>query len=112
MSPNTFYAFLQMVVIGIRNAEVIKSAKKLQEGLATLERSFDFFYKKYEEMGRRVNQAADAFRVGDGHIGRFKRNLDETLQLEGFQEESTAQLPEVPQGQAAVELNEKQASLI
>lgn len=112
VSPNTFYAFLQMVVIGIRNAEVIKSAKKLQEGLATLERSFGLFYKKYEEIGRRVNQAAEAYRVGDGHIGRFKRNLDETLQLEGLQEESTGELPEAPQGQTAVELNEKQASLI
>ena len=112
VSPNTFYAFLQMVVIGIRNAEVVKGAKKLQEGLATLESSFDLFYKKYEEMGRRVNQAAEAFRVGDNHIGRFKRRVEETLQLEGFQDETLDLLPETQQDQDALELNEKQANLI
>ena len=112
VSPNTFYAFLQMVVIGVRNAEVIKSAKKLQEGLATLEKSFDLFYKKYEEIGRRVKDAAKAYEVGDGHIGRFKSKVDETLQLEGFQEESTGILPETPQDQNGIEANERQASLI
>ena len=112
VSPNTFYAFLQMVVIGIRNVEVIKSAKKLQEGLAALERSFELFYKKYEEIGRRVNQAAEAYRVGDTHIERFKRNLYETLQLEGFQEETVDGLSDAPQEPVAVQPNEHQASLI
>ena len=101
-----------MVIIGIRSAEVTKSAKKLQEGLVTLERSFDLFYKKHEDIGRRVNQAAEAYRVGDEHIVRFKRKLDETLQLEGFQDESMGVLPEDPQDQTEAELNEKQASLI
>jgi DNA recombination protein RmuC len=93
VSPNTLYAFLQMVVIGIRNIEVINSAKRLQEGLASLERSFDLFYKKYEEMGKRVSQAAEAYRVADNHIGRYKRHLDDTLQLEGFQDTGTREVP-------------------
>ena len=112
VSPNTFYAYLQMIVIGIRNAEVVKGARRLQEGLAALERSFELFYKKYEEMGQRVNQAAEAYRVGDGHIDRFKRNLDETITLEGFREESTGELLESPLDQPAVTLNDKQANLI
>ena len=93
VSPNTFYAFLQIVVLGIRNIEIIKSARKLQESLASLQRSFDLFYKRYEDMGKGIERAAEAYRVGNGHIERYKRRLDETLQLEGFQEE-TKQLPE------------------
>ena len=94
VSPNTFYAFLQMVVIGIRSVEVIKSANKLQEGLSSLRRSFDLFYKKYEAIGKGIESVTEAYRVGDGHIQRYKRRVDATLQLEGFQEEGMAQLPE------------------
>ena len=94
VSPLTFYAFLQMIILGIRNVEVARSAKKIQEGLSGLQRSFDLFYKKYEEMGKRIDQAAEAHRVGDGHIDRYKRDLDSTIQLEGYQEDTMPRLPE------------------
>ena len=94
VSPNTFYAFLQVVVLTIRNVEVFNNARKLQQGLAELQKSFDFFYSKYEEIGRRVTQTSEAYRVGDGHIERFKRRLDSTLQLEGLEEVSVPQLPD------------------
>ena len=94
VSPNTFYAFLQMVMLGIRNAEVVRSAKKVQEGLASLEKSFGFFYKKYEDMGKHIDHASEAYRVGDGHVKRYKRRVEETLQLEALQESSIAELPE------------------
>ena len=64
--------------------------KKIQEKLSALERSFDLFYRKYEDMGKGIERAAEAYRVGSGHIDRYKRHLDETLQLEGFQEEVEA----------------------
>ena len=86
MSPNTFYAFLQVIVIGIRNLEIIKGVKKLQEGLTDLNKSFEYFYRKYEEIGKHIKKAEDAFRVGDGHIDRYKRKLDSTLKLEEFHE--------------------------
>ena len=94
VSPNTFYAFLQVVVLTIRNVEVFNNARKLQQGLAELQKSFDFFYSKHEEIGRRVTQTSEAYRVGDGHIERFKRRLDSTLQLEGLEEGTVPQLPE------------------
>jgi len=86
VSPNTFYAFLQIIIHGIRNMEIITSARKLQEGLKTIERSFDFFYKKYESIGTNIENASEAYRIGNDHIQRFKRRLDSTLQLEQLQE--------------------------
>jgi len=84
VSPNTFYAFLQLVVVGSRNLEIIKSVKKIQNGLAELERVFDLFYAKYEEIGRSIEKAAESYRVGDGHIKKYKAKLDNTLKLEEF----------------------------
>jgi len=98
VSPNTFYAFLQIIVISERNLDIIKNAKKLQAGLATIQKSFDLFYNKYEEIGKNIDKAQDAYRIGNGHIERYKRNLDKTLQLtEASEEEDTSsngQLPE------------------
>ncbi|MFH1708368.1 MAG: DNA recombination protein RmuC [Planctomycetota bacterium] len=82
VSPNTFYAFLQVLILGIRNLEIIKSAKALQEHLAAIERSFGQFYDRFEDMGARVEKAAEAYRVGKGHIERFKKGLEATIRLE------------------------------
>ena len=46
VSPNTFYAFLQVILLGIRNLDMVKNAKKLQEALTKIERNFRHFYQK------------------------------------------------------------------
>jgi len=94
VSPNTFYAFLQVIVLSLRNVEIISGAKKLQEGLSELEKSFAFFYGKYEEIGRRITQISESYRVGSDHIERYKHRLDSTLQLEGLKDESLQRLPD------------------
>jgi len=88
VSPNTFYAFLNVIVLGIRNIEIARDAKKLQQSLTKIEKDFTFFYKKFEEVGRGIDKASKAYSIGDGHIKRFKNNLESTLELESdIQEE-------------------------
>jgi len=94
VSPNTFYAFLQIVIMGIRNIDIIKSAKKLQEALVKIERNFKRFYSKYEDIGTNLEKAQAAYKVGDAHIKRFKDNIDTTIQLD---------LPEDTPERAAIE---------
>ena len=84
VSPNTFYAFLQIIVIGIRNLEIIKSARQLQEGLSAIEKSFDFFFKQYLNIGDHIEKAAKSFDLGREHITRYKSRLDNTLRIEGL----------------------------
>jgi DNA recombination protein RmuC len=99
VSPNTFYAFLQVIVIGIRNQEIIQSAAKLQEGLAAVQRSFDYFYQQYNNMGSQIEKAAKSFRLGDDHIRRYKDRLDTTLQAEAFHQSG----PSLPGAEAEKE---------
>lgn len=82
VSPNTFYAFLQIVMMGVRNIDIIKSAKKLQEALIKIERNFNRFYAKYEEIGTCLDRAQGAYKVGDDHIKRFKDNIETTIKLD------------------------------
>lgn len=92
VSPNTFYAFLQIVITGIRHLEIIKSAKTLHENLTTVQRLFEHFYGNFEEIGRHLEKAAEAYRKGDKHIQNYKKRLDSTLELEEFGTEA-GQLP-------------------
>jgi DNA recombination protein RmuC len=79
VSPNTFYAFLQVLLLGVRNLDLIQGAQKLQERLAKLQRDFDQFFGRMEDVGKNVTKAADAFRVGEKHLDRFRRGLDDAL---------------------------------
>lgn len=88
VSPNTFYAFLQIIITGIRNIEIVKEARQLQESLFQVEKNFSSFYKKFELIGKSLDNASKAYEVGDGHIKRYKKNLDSTLKLDKtFQQE-------------------------
>jgi len=82
VSPNTFYAFLQIIIMGIRNLDIIKSAKELQEALVKIDRNFRHFYAKYEEIGSSIEKAHVAYKKGDVHIKRFRGNVESTLKLE------------------------------
>jgi DNA recombination protein RmuC len=88
VSPNTFYAFLQVIIHGVRNVEIIKSARKLQEQLSSVQRSFDGFYAKYEDIGKNLDKAAEAYRIGNDHIQRFKTRVAGALRLEGLQDKA------------------------
>lgn len=82
VSPNTFYAFLQVVMTAMRNMEVLNQAREIQLKLVRMQNKFDLFYKQYEAMGKDLEKAADAYRKGDKHIALYKRELDETLRVE------------------------------
>lgn len=82
VSPNTFYAFLNVVMLGIRNIEIVRDARKLQKSLSKVEKDFSLFYKKFESIGKTLDAASEAYRTGDGHVQRFKRSLDSTLKLD------------------------------
>ncbi|MFH1664860.1 MAG: DNA recombination protein RmuC [Candidatus Omnitrophota bacterium] len=82
VSPNTFYAFLQVIILGVRNVEIAKEAKKLQEILSRIERDFSFFFSNYEEIGKAIEKASRSYSTGSTHILRFKKSLDSALQFE------------------------------
>ena len=92
VSPNIFYAFLQVIVLSLRNVEIVRSARQLQEQLASLERDFGLFHSRFQDVGRAIDRASEAYRVGSGHVDRYKVRLDGALKLEALQEQAPAAL--------------------
>jgi DNA recombination protein RmuC len=87
VSPHTFFAFLQIIILGIRNVEIAKEAKKLQDMLSRVERDYDFFYRNFEEIGKALEKAAKSYDTGKTQVLRFKKNLDSALRFEITHEE-------------------------
>ena len=82
VSPNTFYAFLNVIILGIRNIEIATEAKKLQELLSRLEKDYGFFFKNFEDIGKAIEKAGKAYDTGKGQVQRFKKNLDSAIAFE------------------------------
>ena len=84
VSPNTFYIFLNVMLMGMQNVEIAKSAKKIHEALMKVENDFEFFYNKFDIIGKAIEKAYDSYKSGDKHIHRFKKRVAETLELEKY----------------------------
>ncbi|MBD3295741.1 MAG: DNA recombination protein RmuC, partial [Candidatus Omnitrophica bacterium] len=82
VSPNTFFAFLQVIILGVRNIEIVRGAKKLQGMLTKIERDYGYFFKNFQDIGSTLNRAVNAYEVGERHISRFKKNLDGAIRFE------------------------------
>jgi len=49
-----------------------------------VENDFEFFYNKFDIIGKSIEKAYDSYKSGDKHIHRFKKRVAETLELEKY----------------------------
>jgi len=89
VSPRSFYAFLQVVLTGMRNLEVLNHAREVQSKLAKLEKKYAHFYSNYEKIGQELNKAVEAYKVGDKHISVYKKELDDVISIKHMEKEPT-----------------------
>ena len=58
VSPNSFYAYLQAIVLGLKGLRVEKSARDILGRLERLQAGFQSFQDDYEIIGRHISHAA------------------------------------------------------
>ena len=51
VSPNSFYAYLQAILLGLKGMEVERSAKEIIENLSRLRGDFEKFYENFDLVG-------------------------------------------------------------
>ena len=82
-SPNSFYAYLQVVALGLKGLQVEQNAQRMLESLTRLRRDFDRF--------------ADDYRLVGTHLGRARAKFDDGLpKLEAIQRALPGQLTTGP----------------
>ncbi len=74
-SPNSFYAYIQAIAIGLKGMQIEKNAERVRDQLAQLENSLAKFDDNFETLGTHLKNAANKY--GDSHeaLGRFRERL-------------------------------------
>lgn len=80
--PSTFYAFLQIVISGLRNIEIYKNTQNIIDNIKRLEKNLSDFFKKYEEVGKHIEKAKSAYDTGETHYERIKKRSTEIISME------------------------------
>lgn len=68
VSPSSFYAYLQVILFGLRGLEIEKSAKLIQQNLAGLQGEFGRFKDIYEKVGTHLRHAQQSLDQSDKRI--------------------------------------------
>lgn len=94
VSPNSFYAYLQAVVLGLNGLRVEERAREIINHLSRIESEYDRFREEFEVLGGHIGRAKAKYDEVDKHVGRLGDRLMLPLQSEWEQ---------LPQGELPLE---------
>ncbi|MEW6685963.1 MAG: DNA recombination protein RmuC [Candidatus Edwardsbacteria bacterium] len=75
VSPNSFYAYLQAILLGLRGLHVEESAKEIISSLSRLDGDLAKFREDFETMGRHLANAKNKYEEAERKLDRFQDRL-------------------------------------
>lgn len=93
VSPNSFFAYLQVIVLGLKGLQIEKSAQSIFQGLARLQGDLVRFKKDFQVLGSHLGNAKSRFDDAEKRLERFTDKLD------SVRWEKTEQLPEAEENE-------------
>lgn len=108
VSPNTLYANLQVIAMGLRGMQMEENAKRLLEMLSGMEKQLEKFTDKFGVLGTHLKNAAQSYSEADKLLEKTQGTLDGMLGTGPTQ----LVLPEVSSGEqpAALGLSAKKSA--
>jgi len=76
VSPNTFYAYLQAIVLGLKGLQVEKFAREILGHLERLKGELQGFQQDYELIGRHIYNAAKKHTEAETKLTRLSGRLE------------------------------------
>lgn len=80
VSPNSFYIYLQAILLGLRGLQIEKGAKEILGTIGRLQSDFQKFGDDYTLVGTHLSRAQNSFTSSEKRLSRFKDKL-ETIEL-------------------------------
>lgn len=93
VSPNSLYAYLEIVLLGLRGLEIEKGAKAIQQGLGGLRGELARFAESYDKVGNNLRMAREHYKSGSKRLEKVDDKLS-GLSAGATMIEKAAQLPE------------------
>lgn len=86
VSPNSFYAYLQTIAIGLKGMQLADGVREVLDDVARLRREFAKFGEEFAKVGTHLSHARGSFEAADKRFQRLGEKL-ETLGVEGGPQE-------------------------
>ena len=75
VSPNSFYAYLQAIVLGLKGMKIEDRAKEILQVLSRLEGDLSNFKDEFNLLGRHLGHAQSSFQNAEKRLDRFTQKL-------------------------------------
>ncbi len=75
VSPNTLAITLRTVAMSISHFEFAKNVEKTLEQVRLAQDGFAKFQKRFEEVGKGIERAQDAYQTASGHLNRYANRV-------------------------------------
>jgi DNA anti-recombination protein RmuC len=98
VSPNTLLMTLHTIALVHKWYEVAKGFERSRVELAKAQKSFDFFQNQFENVGKNLNKAQEAFETAQRHLKTYRGKVSalsgqEQLELDPPQAEEKLSPP-------------------
>ncbi len=80
VSPNSLYAHLNILLMGLRGIQVEENARRLLASLAGLSKQLDTFAEVYDKLGTHLRNAQQSYTDAGGKLERARNALDQMAQ--------------------------------
>lgn len=94
VSPNSFYAYLQAIVRGLKGLRIERHAQLILESLGQMQTDFNKCFEEFEKIGGHLSNAHTAYEKA---FRRFTRLQDQFLNIESQQAKPL--IPEIVSGE-------------
>ena len=75
VSPNSFYAYLQVIIMGLRGMRIEERAKEIFQDLSRLRGDFSKFRDEFDLVGKHLSHAQSSFQSADKRLEQFDQKL-------------------------------------
>jgi DNA recombination protein RmuC len=82
VSPHTFYAYLLVILHGLKGLRVEQRAQEIQDELGGLRQQFDLFWAAFQTVGLHLANAQKKFDESARHAGRVRDRFEQIAGVE------------------------------
>jgi DNA recombination protein RmuC len=77
VSPNSFFAYLQVVVLGLRGLRIEKDAQRILDSLTGLNKELEGFQGDFQLLGKHIANAINKFEDSRRRLDKFSLKLEQ-----------------------------------
>jgi len=81
VSPSTLYAYIQIVLLGMKGMQVSKKAKEILDSIKTMESEFGRVLDSYAMIGGHLTHAQQKYAETDKYLSKFGNKLQGTIAI-------------------------------